>query len=216
MSGAELRVEAHLRAGFFELDAAFCARPGVTVLFGPSASGKTLTLRVVAGLERASSGSLRHGDTVLDGASSFVAPRDRRTGYAPQDAALWPHRSAREHLTPFCDAARTEELLRVVGLTAHADRLPERLSGGERQRLAFARAIARKPRVLLLDEPFAALDDAARLAMGDLVRAEGARGAVVLFVTHDREEATRLGDSFVIYEAGRAREGALTPPPRAE
>jgi len=210
MSGGELRVEARLRAGFFELDVAFAARPGVTVLFGPSASGKTLTLRAVAGLDRVSEGSIRRDGTTLDApGTAFIAPRGRRTGYAPQDAALWPHRSAREHLSPFCDAPRAEELLRVVGLSAHSDRRPARLSGGERQRLALARAIAHGPEVLLLDEPFAALDDAARRAMGDLVRAEASRGAVVLFVTHDREEALRLGDAFVLYDAGRAREGTL-------
>ncbi len=216
MSGAELRVEARLRAGFFELDVAFTARPGVTVLFGPSASGKTLTLRAVAGLERVSEGTILRDGAVLDAPGApLVAPRERRTGYAPQDAALWPHRSAREHLSPFCDAARAAELLDAVGLSAHADRRPARLSGGERQRLALARAIAHRPEVLLLDEPFAALDDTARRAMGDLVRAEAARGALVLFVTHDRDEALRLGDAFVLYDAGRARQGKLEPVPPA-
>jgi molybdate transport system ATP-binding protein len=210
-----LQMDARLRAGFFELDVAFDAAAGVTVLFGPSASGKTLTLRVVAGLDRVGSGALRDAGALLDGgvrgggARAFVTPKERNVGYAPQDAALWPHRSARDHLLPFCDAARTDALLERVGLAPHADRKPARLSGGERQRLALARAIARQPRLLLLDEPFAALDDEARRAMGELVRAEAARGAIVLFVTHDREEAARLGDAFVIYESGRARGGSL-------
>src|SRR5207302_6562902 len=107
---------------------------------------------------------------------------------------------------------RVGELLALVGLEAHGARKPHGLSGGERQRLAFARAIARKPPLLLLDEPFSALDDAARAKMGALVRAEAERGATVIFVTHDREEATRLGDAFVLFAEGRTREVSRLPP----
>jgi len=201
---SELRVDARARIEAFELDARFTARPGVTVLFGPTASGKTLTLRLVAGVERLAGGSIRSGERVLDDGTAFVPPRDRGVGWAPQDGALWPHRTAREHLTPFTPDAIA--LLARVGLSDRADRKPTRLSGGERQRLAFARALARSPALLLLDEPFSALDDATRRQMGELVRAEAARGAIVLFVTHDREEATRLGDAFVLFESGRTRE----------
>ncbi len=206
-----LVVEARARVGSFELDARFTAS-GVTVLFGPTASGKSLTLRVVAGVEPASA-SIRLGDSRLDG----LAPRARSLGWAPQDAALWHHRTAFDHLTPFTSDARAKELLALVDLERHVERKPERLSGGERQRLAFARALARDPKLLLLDEPFSALDDDARARMGDIVRERAARGAIVLFVTHDRAEAVRLGTHFVLFDAGRTREvEELNLPQRAE
>jgi molybdate transport system ATP-binding protein len=177
---SELVIDAHARVGTFMLEARFRAKAGVTVLFGPTASGKTTTLRLVAGIERLARGSIRFGDETLDdGATTFVPPRARNVGYAPQDGALWPHRSARDHLTPFVPEDRTRALLALVGLEPHAARRPPGLSGGERQRLAFARALARSPKLLLLDEPFSALDD-----------------------------ATRLGDAFVRFRDGRTEEAS--------
>jgi len=204
MSG-ELAVDAHFRVSSFGLDVRFAAKPGVAVLFGPTASGKTLSLRLVAGLERLASGSIRFDDATFDDASDvFVPPSKRGVGYAPQHGALWPHRSAREHLTAFTTPARATELLSLVGLEQHGERKPTHLSGGERQRLALARAVARSPKLLLLDEPFSALDDDSRIAMGDLVREHAKSGATVLFVTHDRAEAMRLGDTFVVFRDGTA------------
>ena len=208
---SELVVDVRARAGAFALDARFTARPGVTVLFGPTASGKTLTLRLVAGVDRVASGSIRFGGATFEGGGAFVPARARGLGWAPQDAALWPHRTAIAHLLPFASDARAREVLALVGLEAHAARKPARLSGGERQRLAFARALARKPSLLLLDEPFSALDDDARSKMGDLVRARAAEGATILFVTHDRQEATRLADAFVLFSHGETRESPHLP-----
>ncbi len=210
---SELVVDARARAGAFELEARFTARPGVTVLFGPTASGKTLTLRLVAGVDRVASGTIRFGGATFDGGGAFVPARARGLGWAPQDAALWPHRTATDHLRPFAGDARARELLALVGLEAHAERKPARLSGGERQRLAFARALARKPSLLLLDEPFSALDDAAREKMGAIVRDEAARGATILLVTHDRQEATRLADAFVLFASGHTHESPRLPSP---
>jgi ABC-type sulfate/molybdate transport systems ATPase subunit len=204
---SDLVIDVRARAGSFELDARFTARSGVTVLFGPTASGKTMTLRLVAGVDRPDSGSIRFGDRALDA----LPPNERALGWAPQDAALWPHRSAIDHLLPFATAARARDLLALVGLAPHAARKPTRLSGGERQRLSFARALAREPSLLLLDEPFSALDDAARAEMGDLVRTQAARGATILFVTHDRPEATRLADAFILFTSGHTRESASLP-----
>jgi ABC-type nitrate/sulfonate/bicarbonate transport system ATPase subunit len=114
----------------------------------------------------------------------------------------------RAHLTPFASSERAAELLALVGLEAHATRRPNGLSGGERQRLAFARALARKSSLLLLDEPFSALDDESRVKMGAIVRAEAERGATILFVTHDRAEAERLGDAFVLFRDGKTEEAS--------
>jgi ABC-type Fe3+/spermidine/putrescine transport system ATPase subunit len=202
MTAGDLVIDARASAGAFSLDARFRAKPGVTVLFGPTASGKTLTLRMVAGVVRPASGSIRFGDVALDD----VPPHLRGLGWAPQDGSLWPHRDVREHLSPFASSDRARELLAMVGLERHADRRPDGLSGGERQRLAFARALARAPKLLLLDEPFSALDDESRMKMGTIVRDRAARGGTVLFVTHDREEAERLGDAFVLFRDGKTEE----------
>jgi ABC-type sulfate/molybdate transport systems ATPase subunit len=198
-----LVVDARLRVPSFDLDVRFTATSGIVVFFGPTASGKTLALRLVAGLERASSGFIRLGEQILDDANrTFARAETRGVGYAPQHGALWPHRTAREHLTALTTLARASELLAVVDLERQADRKPAHLSGGERQRLSLARALARSAKLLLLDEPFSALHDAARAAMGDVVREYAKRGATVLFVTHDRAEATRLGDAFVVFREG--------------
>jgi ABC-type sulfate/molybdate transport systems ATPase subunit len=198
-----LVVAASVRVPPFALDARFEARPGVTVLHGPTASGKTLTLRLVAGLERAATGSVRLNNVTVDG-DAFVRANARGIGYAPQHGSLWPHMTAREHLTAFTTDREASTLLTTVGLEALSTRKPSHLSGGERQRLAFARAIARGSSVLLLDEPFSALHDDARVAMGDMVRARAKQGATILFVTHDRAEALRLADAFVAVRDGRA------------
>jgi len=203
----ELVVDVRATAGAFSLDARFRANPGVTVLFGPTASGKTLTLRLVAGVMRATSGAIHFGDAALDG----VPPHRRGLGYAPQDGALWPHRDVRSHLSPFVAPERVSEILKTVGLELHADRRPQGLSGGERQRLAFARALCREPKLLLLDEPFSALDDESREKMGEIVRARAERGATILFVTHDRGEAERLGDAFVLFRDGTTQEASRLP-----
>ncbi len=204
VSAESLRVDARLRVTpSFELDVRFTVESGVVVLFGPTASGKTLTLRLVAGLERATSGSIRMGDQILDDAKrTFARAETRGVGYAPQHGALWPHRTALEHLTAFTTPAHARELLVVVGLDHHTDRRPIHLSGGERQRLSLARALARSAKLLLLDEPFSALHDESRAAMGDVVREHTKRGAKVLFVTHDRAEAMRLGETFVVFRDG--------------
>lgn len=198
----KLEIDARVRVPSFELDVQLVAETGVTVLFGPTASGKTLTLRLVAGLERATAGCVQVDGKRLDD----LPPHVRGLGYAPQHAALWPHKTVLEHLTALVDASRAHAVLGRVGLERLAARHPRNLSGGERQRLAFARAIARSPTLLLLDEPFSALHDDARAEMGERVREE-ARRSVVLFVTHDRAEATRLGDGFVHYADGKARGG---------
>jgi len=198
-----LVVDARLHVPSFDLDLQFTATRGIVVFFGPTASGKTLALRLIAGLERATSGFIRLGEQTLDDAArTFARAETRGVGYAPQHGALWPHRTAREHLTALTTLARASELLAVVGLERQADRTPVHLSGGERQRLSLARALTRSAKLLLLDEPFSALHDDARAAMGDVVRDHAKRGATVLFVTHDRSEATRLGDAFVVFRDG--------------
>ena len=188
--------------------AATMSAAGTLVLFGPSGAGKTLTLRALAGLTRPTSGTIRqHGRVLYDGTNGVdVRPQERRVGYVPQHAALFPHLKVRDNVAFGVRngnrAVRVDEVLGQLGLTALADRWPASLSGGERQRVAVARALAPRPETMLLDEPFSALDRRARLELRDWFR-EHVRGLVVVFVTHDAEEAIALGDHLVLLDAGR-------------
>lgn len=193
-------------------DISFDAGAGeVVCLLGPSGSGKSTLLRIAAGIERADAGTLAVGGRVVDGPDTFVPPEKRAVGLVFQDLALFPHLNARANAMfglfrrPRAEAqARADALLAMVGLSAHAAKFPHQLSGGEQQRLAVARAMAPRPKVMLLDEPFSGLDDRLR----DDVRSQvlallRAEGAATLFVTHDPDEALRSADRIVLLREGR-------------
>ncbi len=178
-----------------------------TALVGPSGSGKTTLLRCVAGLERPASGSVRFDDRVMDGGPIHVPPNERGIGFVFQNAALWPHMTALEHLRfagPGTSQADATALLDQVGLKDKARVRPGRLSGGEAQRLALARALVGSPRVLLLDEPLRSVDVHRRDEIALLVRRLAAeRNLTVVVVTHDRDEALSIADHVVVMRAGR-------------
>ena len=188
----------------------------IVVLFGPSGSGKTTVVRAIAGLDRPGRGVIRFdGETWFDASTStFVEPQHRRVGYVFQEAALFPHLTVRGNvgygvgrLAAGERAARIDETLALADADEYADRFPRELSGGEAQRVALARALAPRPRLLLLDEPFAALDTPARTRMRRLLRATVERlGIGALLVTHDRSEAIALGDQMVVLAGGRVRQ----------
>jgi len=198
--------------------------PGsIVALLGPSGCGKTSLLRAIAGLEEPSSGEVviggRTASACPDPASStkrtWVQPEQRDVGMVFQDGALFPHLSVRQNIVfglratrkKFSKpeiAARVAELLELVDLADYGNRMPGTLSGGQQQRVALARSLAPQPKVLLLDEPFSALDTALRVQ----VRAEVARilrniGVTTIFVTHDQDEAFVLGDKVAVMQNGR-------------
>jgi len=182
----------------------------IGVLIGPSGCGKTTLLRAVAGLERASSGSIHlGGERVSDGAL-HVPAEQRRIGMVFQDYALFPHLDVGRnvafgiHQRPKAErAARVAEVLKLVGLDGLQSRYPHELSGGQQQRVALARALAPAPRLLLLDEPFSNLDVDLRERLAHEVRAIlKAAGATALFVTHDQLEAFAIGDVIGVMHQG--------------
>jgi molybdate transport system ATP-binding protein len=206
-----LRVEAATRLGAFDLDVALEVPPGACLaLAGPSGAGKTSVLRVVAGLVRPERGRVVCGDEVwLDVTAGVdVAPERRRVGYVFQEYALFPHLRVWQNVAyPLRGdgrRARALELLERFGIAGLADERPRTLSGGERQRVAVARALARKPAALLLDEPLSALDSRSRAAAGrELGAVLAEAGVPALLVTHDFTEAALLGTRVGVIDGGR-------------
>ncbi len=198
-------------------DVSFDVRPGELVaLLGPSGGGKSTILRIIAGLEQADGGTVE-----LDGeAVDHVQARERRVGFVFQHYALFRHLTVEENVAfglRVRGAGRQEqrervtELLRIMGLQGLERRLPGQLSGGQRQRVALARALAPRPRLLLLDEPFAAIDAKVREELRHwLRRLHDEVHVTSVFVTHDQEEAFALADRVVIVQNGRL-EQAGTP-----
>jgi sulfate transport system ATP-binding protein len=188
-------------------------RPGeLLALLGPSGSGKTTLLRVIAGLEFPEAGQV-----LFDGQDvTFASAAARGIGFVFQQYALFKHMTVAKNVAFGLDvrkghglskaqkAARVEELLELVELGGLGKRYPNQLSGGQRQRVALARALAVSPRVLLLDEPFGALDATVRKSLRrELRRIHDATGVTTIFVTHDQEEALELADRVAVLNLGR-------------
>ena len=181
----------------------------LTALLGPSGGGKSTLLRIVAGLERADSGRVEISNVVV----TDLPPQKRNVGFVFQHYAAFKHLTVRRNVAfgleirrrPKAEIrARVDELLALVHLEQFADRLPAQLSGGQRQRMALARALAVEPTVLLLDEPFGALDAKVRKELRDwLRRLHEDVHVTTVFVTHDQEEALEVADQIVVINEGR-------------
>ncbi len=184
---------------------------GITVFVGPSGCGKTTSLRMINRMVEPTSGTiLLNGQDVMSGPPATLR---RGIGYVIQQAGLFPHRSVLDNVatvpvlsgsTRRAARARAAELLEVVGLLPElAQRYPAQLSGGQQQRVGVARALAADPPVLLMDEPFSAVDPEVRERLQDeLLRLQGDLGKTIVFVTHDIDEAVRLGDKVAVFRQG--------------
>ena len=184
----------------------------LTALLGPSGGGKSTLLRVIAGLEQADSGTVE-----IEGVDATNLPAQRRNvGFVFQHYAVFKHMTVAKNVAFGLEirkrpkpevAKRVEELLALVHLSQFADRLPAQLSGGQRQRMALARALAVEPTVLLLDEPFGALDAKVRKELRDwLRRLHDEVHVTTIFVTHDQEEALEVADEIVVINEGRVEQ----------
>lgn len=207
-----LSVQLSHRFAGFSLDVDFTAGAGVTALFGRSGSGKTTVVNAVAGLLRPARGRIAADGVVLVDTSAgvFLPPHRRRVGYVFQDARLFPHLTVRQNLTYgrwFAGGSGRADFGHVVdllGLGALLARRPGALSGGERQRVALGRAMLSDPRLLLMDEPLAALDEARKdEILPYLERLRSEADLPVLYVSHSVAEIARLASTVVLIEAGR-------------
>lgn len=178
-------------------------------LLGPSGSGKTTILRMIAGLEKQDSGDVYINNKVVND----ISPNERRVGFMFQNYALFPWLNVRDNIAYGLKIqkkskaeknARVKELLELVSLPGLEKRYPDQLSGGQRQRIALARALAPNPEVLLLDEPFAAIDAKIRKELRTWLRQTIEKeGVTTVFVTHDKEEAVEVSDEIIVTNEGR-------------
>ncbi len=181
----------------------------LTALLGPSGSGKSTLLRTIAGLETPDGGVVRIGGEDV----TYVPPQRRGIGFVFQHYAAFKHMTVRDNVGfgpsirkyPKAEInRRVDELLEIVGLAGYQERYPAQLSGGQRQRMALARALAVQPRVLLLDEPFGALDAKVRADLRRWLRElQATTGVTTVLVTHDQEEALDVADHIAVMNEGR-------------
>ena len=201
------------KLGSFELDVSWEINNELAVLFGNSGSGKSLTLQMIAGLIGPDQGVIRLDDQLFFDSASGTAlrPQDRELGYVFQDLALFPHMTVHQNVLYGCHGiskterlARADKMLKRFRISELWDRLPSQISGGQKQRVALARALIRRPRALLLDEPFSALDAGIRLEMVRLLKEVRHEFAIpVVMITHDLHEARALADRVFVYAEGK-------------
>ena len=210
---ARLEVDIRHRLGALSLDVAFASAGPVTVLFGRSGSGKTSLANIIAGLIRPDAGRVVCGDTVLadSGTRLFLPAHRRRIGYVFQDARLFPHLTVRRNLLygrwfagrgeagpPF------DRMVDLLGLGALLDRRPDSLSGGEKQRVAIGRALLAQPRLLVMDEPLASLDEGRKdEILGHIEQIAAAATVPIVYVTHSVREVIRLASHLALIDNGR-------------
>lgn len=208
-----LSVSIKNRMNGFTLDVSWEMRNELAVLFGYSGAGKSLTLQMIAGLMRPDSGNISFNGRVFfdDTTGVNLPPQQRSLGYVFQHLALFPHMTVKGNvlyggagLNGDEKERRCADLLAAFGLSGLENKLPSEISGGQKQRAAFARALIRRPNVLLLDEPFSALDIPLRREMGDFLReVRNEFGVPIVLVTHDPSEARDLAGRIIVYDGGK-------------
>ncbi len=184
-------------------------RGSITAILGSSGSGKTTLLRLIAGFDHVDSGTIRVGGKVVDDGERRLPPERRGLGYVPQEGALFPHLSVAENVSfglrrDQRRGSAVGDLIELVGLRGFERRYPDQLSGGQQQRVALARALAVQPSLILLDEPFSALDPELRTSIrNDVQNILHNANATALLVTHDQDEALSFCDSVAVLRDGR-------------
>ncbi len=209
----QVKKKLHTNEGVGALDVCMqIPEHALVTIFGKSGAGKTTLLRIIAGLTKPDGGFIKIGNQTWynSGANINIKPQLRDIGFVFQDYALFPNMTVKEHLlyaSPQKEHKYISDLLDVFHLKGLCDRKPGKLSGGQQQRLAVARALARKPRILLLDEPLSALDSEMRLALQEeIILAHKNFNATTLLVSHDVYEVSRLSDYVYVIDNGKISE----------
>lgn len=209
----ELMVDLEKKFVNFETNIKFTASSGITVLFGRSGCGKTTTLKMIAGLIQPDSGTIKLDDEIIFEYATKInqTPQQRKFGFVYQEHALFPHLNILQNIAfgakDFGKKEQKELALKKIHsfrLEGQEEKFPHEISGGQQQRAALARAIIGNPRVLLLDEPFSAIDGPNRLNMRECLKRVMLRlNLPIILVTHDLNEAFSTGDQILIFENGR-------------
>lgn len=207
-----LSVQISKKLAHFQLDVQFDVHNERIVLFGPSGSGKTTVLNAIAGVIHPDHGSIRLQETCFfEAGKRPLAIQNRQIGYLFQDFALFPHMKVKQNILYgvkqkgiTTESDLIQQLLGVMKIGHLLDKYPAQISGGEKQRVALARALATQPRLLLLDEPFSALDQETRAQCHEILLSLHQLWKIpVILVTHDLQEARKLGDRILFMEKGR-------------
>jgi molybdate transport system ATP-binding protein len=208
-----LAVKLHKQVNGFILDIEWEIGNELAVIFGPSGSGKSMTLQLIAGLMQPDAGRISAGETVFFDAERGIAlpPQLRRIGYVFQDLALFPHMTIRENILYGAKGIeksvrerRLYDIVSIFRLDGLEDKRPGEASGGQKQRVALARALIRKPDLLLLEEPYSSLDTSLRADMRNFLKDIRKEFTIpVILVTHDIFEAVTLADRVIVYDEGR-------------
>lgn len=206
----ELQVHIKKAIGAFRLEADLTTDKGLLSLLGPSGCGKTLTLKCIAGIERPDEGRIYLGDRVLFDSEKRIdlPPQKRRVGYMFQDYALFPHMTVRQNILAGMgrrpDPSLADPYLERFRISDLSERLPRELSGGQKQRTAMARIAAQDPDVILLDEPFSALDTMLKWELEkEMLQMLSEEKKPVVFVSHDLDEVWRMGGDVCLMKEGQ-------------
>ncbi len=205
-SSSGVFIEVELRRGVLDLNVAIESRASALAIVGPSGAGKSSILRVIAGVDSDAEGTVRVGEHTWQGAGVFVPSWERGVGWSPQDARLFPHLSVRRNLEFGAVRPELTEVARLLAIESLLDRRPGRLSGGERQRVSLGRALLAANTLLLLDEPFSALDASLRevtaRGVSDYARVREIR---IVLVAHDTDVVSAVSDERWVLEGGGVR-----------
>src|SRR5690625_278798 len=201
-----LTVHIKKQLSHFTLNVQFTVKEEIAVLFGPSGSGKTTILNCIAGLTKMNDGCIKLYDRLLNQNGKILIPvQERKIGYLFQDYALFPHKTVWENIAyGMKDETDTKNLIERLKISHLLSRFPHEISGGEKQRVAFIRALAIKPRLLLLDEPFSALDDKTKqLSYEELLTVQRDKNIPTLLVTHSQSDIESIADRVLVIHNGQ-------------